>query len=592
MKSRIDNVIIANSQKKFDVLVVEKAKHEEYFDKCKTPRDLAQKLQLRINYINPNVFHDDYPEVLQIMTPKMICPISDSDVKNCYKCKSVFYTLLRKHHCRCCGRIFCYSCSSNIDYIPKNLYLYHTNDKFYNDRTCDYCNKLIKLYVNFKKYIKYFQIMNLTLDKMFKAHVILREAAEFYINDFRTIQYYKINESIKKRHMDMLIKNKDFLSGHSVWSIQLARFGIKHNENKIIPCHILGCNSTCSIEISYFDRLIANKNISSLSKLGFSEEVYSLIEQIKSDRKIKVDNVPYIGPFGVIKELDNKIINKASITKPKILRYIDDNNQKKAFMYKQDNVNNDYYITNLIKLLYNIIINNFSEEDEFIKDSGIWSVLDLKPKFNFPELISYGIRPIDSNSGFIEMVTDAKTIESVLCKGTISNYLYTKNKKIEAGQICYNYTFSLSFWIAVTYILGIGDRHRENIMVHSNGTLFHIDYGFVMYNDAYVPAIRLDSDMIEGIGGHTEYESFKLRTLKIFLILRDYYNLIYTFMNHLDKLDTEIFISKRLMIGYSDIEVKEHFLETLESSNKILVKMNDVIHSTVSSIRSWNMINK
>src|SRR5690606_28337556 len=101
-----------------------------------------------------------------------------------------------------------------------------------NGRTCDSCSKLIALYNHVKKYIKYFQIMNLTIDKMLKAHVVLREATEFYINDFRTIQYYRVDESIKKRHMEMLMRNRELLSGHSVWSVQLSRFGFKHNEVK------------------------------------------------------------------------------------------------------------------------------------------------------------------------------------------------------------------------------------------------------------------------------------------------------------------------------------------------------------------------
>mmetsp|Transcript_26802 Transcript_26802/g.32484 ORF Transcript_26802/g.32484 Transcript_26802/m.32484 type:complete len:244 (-) Transcript_26802:317-1048(-) len=39
--------------------------------------------------------------------------VSDSEVKTCQLCESIFTTFFRRHHCRSCGKCICSSCSAN-----------------------------------------------------------------------------------------------------------------------------------------------------------------------------------------------------------------------------------------------------------------------------------------------------------------------------------------------------------------------------------------------------------------------------------------------------------------------------------------------
>lgn len=39
--------------------------------------------------------------------------LDDAKVKACYECEAPFGLLVRRHHCRVCGRIFCASCAAN-----------------------------------------------------------------------------------------------------------------------------------------------------------------------------------------------------------------------------------------------------------------------------------------------------------------------------------------------------------------------------------------------------------------------------------------------------------------------------------------------
>lgn len=45
--------------------------------------------------------------------------VHDSESTSCYRCRAEFSTLKRRHHCRCCGQIFCHACSSKQAPIPK-----------------------------------------------------------------------------------------------------------------------------------------------------------------------------------------------------------------------------------------------------------------------------------------------------------------------------------------------------------------------------------------------------------------------------------------------------------------------------------------
>lgn len=71
--------------------------------------------------------------------------MNDSESDSCLECKSSFNLLLRRHHCRRCGGLFCDICTSKRILIPDELFvvppnsLFHESDASVLNRCCSLC---------------------------------------------------------------------------------------------------------------------------------------------------------------------------------------------------------------------------------------------------------------------------------------------------------------------------------------------------------------------------------------------------------------------------------------------------------------------
>ena len=87
-----------------------------------------------------------------------------------------------------------------------------------------------------------------------------------------------------------------------------------------------------------------------------------------------------------------------------------------------------------------------------------------------------------------------------------------------------NFVKSCAGYCVITYVLGVGDRHLDNLLLHNQtGCFFHCDYSFLFGKDPkkYLP-MRVTEDMIWGMGGRESdnFAKFLSLTGSAFLTLR------------------------------------------------------------------------
>jgi len=112
----------------------------------------------------------------------------------------------------------------------------------------------------------------------------------------------------------------------------------------------------------------------------------------------------------------------------------------------------------------------------------IFSVADL-PLWLRP----YNILATSQDSGLIETVTDAKSIDGIKKAGVVTLEDFFVRKFGGRGSAPFkkavrNFCASMAGYSVVTYLLQMKDRHNGNLLLDADGHLVHIDFGFLLSN--------------------------------------------------------------------------------------------------------------
>merc|ERR1719188_2884908 len=267
---------------------------------------------------------------------------------------------------------------------------------------------------------------------------------------------------------------------------------------------------------------------------------------------------------------------------------------KKIMVKEGDDLRQDQLILQLIILM-----------DSILKEYG----LDL-------QLTPYQVIALSTNDGIVEFVPDSWNLSSILKdhNNDIQQFFRANHPSGgggsgEAGEahreygphnsygikpeVLENFIRSSAGYCVITYILGVGDRHLDNLMVTRDGRLFHIDFGWILGKDPkpFPPPMRICKEMVEGMGGFSSpgYQSFKSKCCQAYKILRRnsklIINLLYLMIDSgIKDLSGDpqfaiLKVEQKFQAMMDDEQSEEHFLSLIDQSvNAFLPAVFEVAH--------------
>ena len=203
------------------------------------------------------------------------------------------------------------------------------------------------------------------------------------------------------------------------------------------------------------------------------------------------------------------------------------------------------------------------------------------------EFTSYKVLATSKSDGFVEFVPNSRTIFDILKK--YNNVIMSYYKEISGNdetilkKYLDSYINSCAGYCVVTYILGIGDRHLENLMIDNRGRLFHIDFGFILGKDPKPapPPIKLCQEMVDAMGGKgsSQYEEFKQKCVNAYWVLREnarvivnmFYLMIDSGIPELNDIENLYKLHEKFVPGFSKQDASISFLINLEESVNALM---------------------